>query len=390
MTKKLQEIVSLFPQNKGDKIDWCALEKTTLSPVFQKMKETKQNPEYHGEGNVFMHTELVCNALVTLEEYWLLSKKEREILLLSALLHDIGKTKCTRLIDGVLSSPHHAKTGAIMARELLWRDYGLCGSEELQNIRESVCAFIKYHSYPPFAILNNKPEFKMIKVASQGKLVTYFSIEKLCMLEKADVLGRISNDSCDYLERIECCAMLADELNCKNKPYEFFDEYTARGYLKSGNIPLGYNAFNDTWGEVILMSGLPGTGKDTYIEKNYPNMPVVSLDNIRLDLKISPVGNQGEVVAEGKRQAREYLRKKQSFIWNATNVTEQIRTGLTELFESYGARVKIVFLETEWQEQLRRNSSRKAQVPLEAIERMLSKLEIPEAFEAQSVVWQIT
>ena len=101
------------------------------------------------------------------------------------------------------------------------------------------------------------------------------------------------------------------------------------------------------------------------------------------------MGNQGKVVAAGYEEARSYLRKQQPFIWNATNITAQMRTAQISLFEQYGAAVKTVFLETEWAEQLRRNAERKAKVPVSAIERMLSKLEMPERFESESVVWEI-
>lgn len=46
-----------------------------------------------------------------------------------------------------------------------------------------------------------------------------------------------------------------------------------------------------------------------------------------------------------KEQARIYLCKGQDFIWNATNVSRQRRTQLIDLFITYGARVKIVYIE---------------------------------------------
>lgn len=390
MIDKLKEILNLFPKSKDDKIDWNLLKKTTLSPIFLKMAETQQNPEYHSEGDVYTHTKMVCESLISDNEYWELTAKEREILFLASLLHDIGKIKCSKLEDGKIVSPRHAKTGAVMARELLWREYGLCGTKEKQNMRESVCAFIKYHSYPPFAITNNNPNHKMLKVSYQVKLATCFSIRKLCILERADVKGRIGASVSDYFEKIEYCRLLGEELGCLDKPYSFPNAYTARAYFKNDSIQPNYEAFNDTWGEVILLSGLPGTGKDTFIKNNYPSVPVITLDQIRIEKGLSPVGNQSEVVSIAKERAREHLRRKQSFIWNATSINEQLRSALISLFESYGARVKIVFLETEYQEQLRRNSSRKSEVPTQAIEKMLSRLEIPEANEAQAVEWIIT
>lgn len=390
MTTKLQEILDLFPKCKEDKIPWKDLEKTTLSPLFSGMAKTNQHLEYHGEGDVLTHTKMVCEELIKDSEYWTLSERERQIVFLSALLHDIGKIRRTKLIDGILASPRHAKTGAIMAREFLWKELNLCGTKEKQNFRESVCAFIKYHSYPPFAISNKNPNTKMLMVASVGKLCPDFSVRKLCLLERADINGRIASSNSDHLERVELCKMLALELGCVDNPYNFHDEYTERAFYKGKTEYPDAQLYDDTWGEVIMLSGLPGTGKDTFIKNNYKDYPVVSLDDIRVELKISPTDNQGLVVATANERAKELLRKKQPFIWNATNITLDIRQLLIPLFEDYGARVKIVFLETEWNEQLRRNSSRKAEVPKNAIEKMLSKLEIPESYETQSVEYHIT
>ena len=57
---------------------------------------------------------------------------------------------------------------------------------------------IRYHSYPPFAATDNNPERKLLKIASNGELAKGFTLRKLCILERADVLGRISNNADDY------------------------------------------------------------------------------------------------------------------------------------------------------------------------------------------------
>lgn len=69
----------------------------------------------------------------------------------------------------------------------------------------------------------------------------------------------------------------------------------------------------------------------------------------------------------------------------ATNITTQMRESLVALFEAYHAKVRIVYLETDWQELLKRNSSREAVVPQSVIENMLGKLALPEAYEARIV-----
>ena len=88
--------------------------------------------------------------------------------------------------------------------------------------------------------------------------------------------------------------------------------------------------------------------------------------------------------------AKERLRKKQPFVYNATNLSKDIRQKQIDLFEKYGASVKIIFLETPWEEEMARNQSREAEVPQQAIQRMLQKLEMPERSESEAVVWDIT
>ncbi len=387
--ENFKNISSLIPKSSGF-IDWNALSRTSLGPILTEMSQTPQEPKYHGEGDVLTHTKMVCEALIKDHEYIMGNEIEKTVLFLATLLHDIGKTRCTSVIDGEIRSPRHSLVGAVMAREFLWRELGLSGSHDNIQVREGICNLIKYHSFPPYAITNERPEFKTLMIAANGELAKYFSIEMLCALERADVKGRISNDGEETLEKIECCRLIAEEAECLSSPFEFPDDFSKRSYFRGKTLFRGQELFNDSWGEIILMSGLPGTGKDTWIRENYPHLPMISLDDIRKKLKIRPTDNQSAVISHAHELAKEYLRKKQPFVWNATNITFQIRDMQISLFENYGASVKTVYLETMWREQLRRNSERAGEkvVPLGAIERMLSKLEMPERFECEAVLWK--
>ena len=136
------------------------------------------------------------------------------------------------------------------------------------------------------------------------------------------------------------------------------------------------------------MSGLPGTGKDTWIKHNVPDLPMISLDDIRSANKISPTAPQGKVANIAREQAKEYLRQHQPFVWNATNITAQMRELLISLFETYHAHVRIVYLETGWQTLLGRNRSREDAVPQSVIEEMMGKMTLPEAYEAGKIEWR--
>jgi len=135
-----------------------------------------------------------------------------------------------------------------------------------------------------------------------------------------------------------------------------------------------------------LMCGLPGTGKDAWISASCPGLPVVSLDDVRLELDVAPTQSQGQVVQAARERARALLRQRQPFVWNATSLTA-LRAQQVGLFEDYGARARIVFLETAWDENLRRNASRRDAVPEDVIDGMLGRLEPPERWEAQAVEW---
>ena len=135
------------------------------------------------------------------------------------------------------------------------------------------------------------------------------------------------------------------------------------------------------------MSGLPGTGKDTWIKEHYPDLPMISLDEIRKEIKISPTEIQSKVVEIARERARELLRKKQSFIWNATNLSPMIRKKQIKMFTQYHASTRIVYLETDWEEQLRRNAGRSDAVPEQDICDMMEELILPEVLEATVVEW---
>lgn len=380
-------VLRLTPAPPDWIVPWDALWRTNLGALLLQMAGVPQNPAYHGEGDALIHTQMVCEALVGLDQFRKLNERRRQEVFLAALLHDVGKIRCTRLEDGRWVSPRHAAAGAAMARELLWLDCGWCGRPEWQALRETVCALIRYHTLPLHAAYEADGAKRLLKAAADGAILPDFSIELLCLLAKADILGRTCGDRAELLEAVELCEVLAEEHGCLASPRPFPSRHTAYSYF-SGKLELpDYELYDGAWGEVILMCGLPGTGKDTWIASHCPDKPVVSLDAIRAELGVLPGGPQKRAADEAKARAKALLREKRPFVWNATNLSADLRRGLVELFTDYHASVRIVYLETEWGEERRRNANRAAMVPEQAILRMLSKLTPPEGFEAHRVEW---
>ena len=125
------------------------------------------------------------------------------------------------------------------------------------------------------------------------------------------------------------------------------------------------------------MSGLPGSGKDTWLSQNRPALSVVSLDELREELEIEATEDQGKVIQAGRERCREHLRARANFAFNATNIVPQTRRRWTDLFADYGARVEVVYLEPPLAMILDRNERRHQRVPRSVIDRLLEKTEPP-------------
>ena len=392
--ERWKELSLCFPEPPDWSADWKKIEQNScLRELADQMKQTPQDPLWHGEGDVWTHTRMVCDTLGGMGGFRKLRQRQRWELFLAALLHDTGKIRCTREENGRLISPRHAAAGTHIARTLLWKELGMAGTAELQNFRETVCALIRYHTAPVY-LGEKEDKRKLLRIAADGELSGDFQISMLCLLSRADVLGRLADDTEEMDARVALTELLAQELGCLEGPKYFSSAYTQRAYLNEKlDWPDG-ELYDDTWGEVILMCGLPGTGKDIWIREHCQGLPVVSLDEIRREMNIPPTGPQGPVAAEARERARRYLRAHKPFVWNAVNLTPDLREKNVRLFEGYKAAVRVVYLETGWEEELRRNRERgnlcpEKRIPEQKIARMLERLTPPERASAQYVEWLV-
>ena len=386
MDARYETLCASFPCGAQD-IDWAAVRSGALSSWFAAMANTPQNPAWHGEGDVWTHTKLVCGHLAQSGSWQVLPEQARSAVFLAALLHDIGKVRCTRMEDGVWISPNHTAVGARAARTLLWQELGLCGSREAACLRDSVCALIRYHTQPLHILERSDPTRAVIRLASVGEVAPLFSLERLALLIDADVRGRIAPDLRQRLDDLSLFGMTASEADCFARPFAFPTDASRYDYLSGRNILPGQSLYDGAWGQVVMLSGLPGTGKDTYVKAHFPALPVLSLDAIRRTLRISPDEAQGGVIQAAEEQARQLLRKKQPFVMNATNLSESLRKKWCDLFTRYGASVRIIYLETDEETRMQRNAERPFAVSEDAVAQMRQKLTPPMPWEARQVEW---
>ena len=114
-------------------------------------------------------------------------------------------------------------------------------------------------------------------------------------------------------------------------------------------------------------------------------MPVVALDAIRETLELDATDNQGEVIQAAREQCRVHLRAGQSFAFNATNITRQMRERWINLFTDYTAQIEVVYLEPPLATLLAQNKRRSNPVPEKVILRLVEKLEPPTLAECHQL-----
>jgi len=346
----------------------------------QAWKDCPQDPIHHAEGNVWIHTRMVLEEMAKDPLWRALSERDRHITYLSAVLHDVAKPFTTKVgEDGRVSARGHSRKGSLMARKMLW-EMGVPFA-----LREQVCALISWHQVPYFLIEEDTAEKKLARLSQTVRC------DLLARLATADIRGRICADPQAVMENIEMFSLYAQELGCWDQRLPFPSEHSRFLYFRGGNRSIYTEAFNDTRCEVVVMSGLPGTGKDSWIQEHLPGWPVVSLDNLRKELGIRPTDNQGTVIQLARERAREHMRHCQSFVWNATNLSRQRRGMLLSLFADYKAWIKLVYIEVPPERLFQQNRQREgvARVPEKVIRRMIHQWEVPDLTEAHEVQYVV-
>ena len=119
---------------------------TERYPELEILKGVKQNPEYHAEGDVYIHTGLVCEQLCKLSEWSGLTRQEQELLFLAAAFHDIGKPVCTKFEDGRWTSPKHTIVGEKIFRAMVYRNENQFGMRFKE--RELAAKLVRFHGLP--------------------------------------------------------------------------------------------------------------------------------------------------------------------------------------------------------------------------------------------------
>lgn len=136
---------------------------------------------------------------------------------------------------------------------------------------------------------------------------------------------------------------------------------------------------------IIVLVGLPGSGKSTYVERL--GAPTISSDGVRGLLADDPTDQSihGRVFRVMRYLLRQRLEIGRPVTYvDATHLTPRERAPYLRLGERYGCPVEAVFFDVPLEVCRERNRGRARVVPEEALERMALKLKPPSLKEGFS------
>lgn len=386
-------------EDKGKLLyDWKKIEKID---EFAILKKCEQNPLWHREGNSWIHTKKVCEAMeARLKEYRYTYKKhpkEVKILMAAALFHDIGKGVTTAFKKGNWHAYGHEVEGEKITRRLLW--------DEGAEIREQICSLVRWHM-EPLRIFEGKEQLEKI-----ARLSKHVNIKYLCILKECDLDGSDQSDANgkneDYAKLKEIWSM-ASHMNCLSQP---------------SVLPLdgkyAWKHANDKRDviDVYVMLGLPGAGKDTFIyntlldnsndgiivdanNKSLPkprkNVCVLCRDDIRVELGFCKAGEKAvcnkyqedKVTKTFNDRLKTSAETGKDIIINNINLRKEYRERILENLSNFKTRIHYVYMEAD---SLETNITRRsAQIPRDVFEHMISGFEWPTCEEYDDIFYFFT
>ena len=166
-------------------------------PELNSLRTTAQNPDWHAEGSVWNHTQMVVDCASLLKQY--IPEEWKKPFMYGALLHDVGKPATT---TKDLKSHGHDQAGVPLAKSFMQR---ITAEKELAD---RVLNIVEYHMAPGDLSRSNA------KDSAWKRLHNKIPLNIIAYMSKADAGGRAGSSLNDYHEPSE-------------KALRFFEEYGA-------------------------------------------------------------------------------------------------------------------------------------------------------------------
>jgi tRNA nucleotidyltransferase (CCA-adding enzyme) len=163
-----------------------------LFPELDALVGCPQEPEWHPEGDVWVHTLLVIDGARTRIDD--LDYPRQVTVMLGAVCHDLGKPATTAIVDGRIRSLDHEEQGVPPSRTLL--DRLNVHSMLAYDVRHQVLGIVANHLKPGMFAKAQPP----VGDGAYRRLALKVDLELLARVAKADCEGRGPGFDCSAMD----------------------------------------------------------------------------------------------------------------------------------------------------------------------------------------------
>ena len=170
-----------------------------LFPEIHALVGCEQEPEWHPEGDVWVHTLMVIDQARTRIDD--LDRARQIVIMLGAVCHDLGKPLTTAFVDGRIRSIDHEQAGVAPATAVL--DRLNIHTIDGYDVRKHILGIVAHHLKPGMYWQSKTP----VSDGAFRRLAEKVDLELLARLAKSDCLGRVGQFDCSamdwFLERAQ-------------------------------------------------------------------------------------------------------------------------------------------------------------------------------------------
>ena len=161
-------------------------------PEMEPLYDCPQDPEWHPEGNVWVHTLMVIDKARQLNGD--LDRARLAAVMLGAVCHDLGKPATTAVIDGRVKSPNHEAIGVEPTTAIL--DRLNINTLDGFDVRTQVLGLVTEH-LRPMAFYKAR---ETVRDGAFRRLAQKVDLELLVRFARADCQGRGGTFDCSAMD----------------------------------------------------------------------------------------------------------------------------------------------------------------------------------------------
>ena len=163
-----------------------------LFPEIKALVGCPQEPDWHPEGDVWVHTLMVIDQARTRIDD--LDRARQIVIMLGAVCHDLGKPPTTAFSDGRIRSMDHEQAGVAPATAVL--DRLNIHTIDGYNVRRQILGIVAHHLKPGMFRQSPTP----VSDGAFRRLAQKVDLELLARVAKSDCLGRTGGFDCSAMD----------------------------------------------------------------------------------------------------------------------------------------------------------------------------------------------